>query len=376
MESNQVENPKARNEKAYKFFESIGSPKYVCAPMVEQSELSFRMLTRKYGATLCYTPMLHSRLTVESKGYLAANFSTCPEDRPLVVQFCANDPELLLQAAMKVQDSCDAVDLNFGCPQGIARKGHYGSFLLEEPELVFALVKKLADNLKIPVFCKIRVLPDREKTFNLVRGIQNAGCSLLTVHGRTKEQNKHLVGAADWDIIRDIKALVNIPVLANGGIHVFEDIQRCLDYTKADGVMSAESLLENPALFSGQVHDLDRLAREYVELWKRYDSNNKSFLKPHLFKILYKGLDQNTDLRDRMGAAKSEEDCLSIIDELTERRKHVPLKDKFGWYERYQKKELTPMPVEEEAGKKREEPSESITEKKEGEEPTKQVKVD
>lgn len=125
-----------RIKKAWEFFESIGKPKYICAPMVDQSELSFRMLCRNHGTQLCYTPMLHSRLTVEDKTYLSVNFSTCKEDRPLVVQFCGNDPDTLLQACQKVEDKCDAVDINFGCPQGIAKRGNYGSFLLEKPDLV------------------------------------------------------------------------------------------------------------------------------------------------------------------------------------------------------------------------------------------------
>jgi tRNA-dihydrouridine synthase 1 len=73
---------------------------------------------------------------VEDKNYIKNNFSTCKEDRPLVVQFCGNDPDTLLEACRKVERDCDAVDINFGCPQGIARKGMYGSFLLDKPALV------------------------------------------------------------------------------------------------------------------------------------------------------------------------------------------------------------------------------------------------
>lgn len=170
----------------------------------------------------------------------------------------------------------------------------------------------------------------------LVKGIQDAGCWLLTVHGRTKEQNKHLVGACDWDMIRDIKKTLKIPVFANGGIHKFEDVTRCLEYTGVDGVMSAESLLENPALFSGEVKCLDRMAEEYLENWQKYDAENSKFLKPHLFKILHKGLMEHTDLRERLGSAKSVEDCRKIVQDLKERRKDLPLTEKFGWYERYQ----------------------------------------
>ena len=198
------------------------------------------------------------------------------------------------------------------------------------------MVKKLADNLKIPVCCKIRILPEREKTLALVKGIEEAGCSILTVHGRTKEQNKHTMGSCDWEIIKTIKETVKIPVFANGGIHKFNDIVRCFEQTGVDGVMSAESLLENPALFSGEVYDLDDLALEYYNMWKKYDSNNPAYLKPHLFKIMHKGLSEHTDLRDKLGSAHKEEEIVKIVIELKERRKTTPKEQKFGWYERYQ----------------------------------------
>ena len=233
-------------------------------------------------------------------------------------------------------------------------------------------MKKLAENLKVPVCCKIRILPDKEKTMALVRGIEDAGCSILTVHGRTKEQNKHLMGTCDWQIIKEIKQTLQIPVFANGGIHKFADVERCLKETGVDGVMSAESLLENPALFSGEVHDLDDLALEYIEHWKKYDSQTPRFLKPHLFKILHKGLQDNVDLRERLSAAKTPEECQEITEELRKRRKDLSKSDKFGWYERYQsyappkdqKKEKPagekrdeepklPEPAEEEKGEKK-----------------------
>lgn len=207
------------------------------------------------------------------------------------------------------------------------------------------MVRNLAQNLKVPVLCKIRILPDREKTMELVKGLEASGCTLLTVHGRTKEQNKHFVGAADWDIIRDIRKEIKIPMFANGGIHKFEDVQKCLDHTGVQGVMSAEALLENPALFSGEVKCLDDLALEYIDLWEKYDKETPRYLKPHLFKILHKGLTEHTDLRDKLGSAKGAADCRDIVRELKDRRKEVKFEDKFGWYERYQNfKPMTDLP--------------------------------
>ena len=146
----------------YAFYKRIGRPKYLVAPMVDQSELPYRMLTRKYGAQLCYTPMFHARLFSTDPKYRANMFTPCPEDRPLTVQFCANDPDILLAAAKLVENDCDAVDINLGCPQGIAKKGNYGSFLLEKKELIVSMVSKLHAELAVPVTCKIRCLPTEE----------------------------------------------------------------------------------------------------------------------------------------------------------------------------------------------------------------------
>ena len=129
----------------------MGEPKWHVAPMVDASELAFRMLCRKYGATCAYTPMMHARLFNETEKYRKEQFTTCAEDRPLLAQFCANDPQVLLSAARHVEAHCDAVDINLGCPQRIARRGNYGSFLMEDLETVRKMVYTLATELSIPV---------------------------------------------------------------------------------------------------------------------------------------------------------------------------------------------------------------------------------
>ena len=107
--------------------------RYVLAPMVGGSELPFRMMTRQYGTQLCYTPMIYSGPFSRDQAYREAaenGFQTCPEDRPLVVHFCGNDPEVLLQAAKHVEHLVDAIDLNLGCPQRVAHAEHFGSLAL------------------------------------------------------------------------------------------------------------------------------------------------------------------------------------------------------------------------------------------------------
>ena len=181
-------------------------------------------------------------------------------DRPLTVQFCANDPKEILQAAKYVQPFCDAVDLNLGCPQGIAKRGRYGAFLQEDQDLICSIISTLACELNIPVTAKIRILETREKTLTYAKRVLEAGASILTVHGRQREQKGHKTGLADWSVIRYLRD--NLPsetvLFANGNILRHGDIARCLAVTGADGVMSAEGNLHDPTIFAdAPPEDLD-----------------------------------------------------------------------------------------------------------------------
>lgn len=247
--------------KPYEFWDKIGRPKKIVAPMVDHSDLAYRMMTRKYGADLVYTQMLNANSFVMSKEFSENNFTTCPEDRPLIAQFAGHDPDVLLAAAQRVEDVCDAVDINLGCPQGIAKRGRYGAFLMEELDLLDAMVRKLATNLKIPVTCKTRIYKDFDRSIRLCETLVNAGASMLTIHGRTREEKGQLVRDCDWDMIRRIKEhfakrAIPVPVVANGGIECLDDVYRCIEVTGCDGVMSSEAILENPALYTRSLNSM------------------------------------------------------------------------------------------------------------------------
>ncbi|KAL8818875.1 MAG: hypothetical protein Q9191_007844 [Dirinaria sp. TL-2023a] len=267
--------------------------------LTDQSEFAWRMLTRSYLSPesskdlLAYTPMLHGRLFTETAKFRNHHFqpvrsglATVPgpddcapqnlhldghptHDRPLFVQFCANSPDEFLEAALYVQPFCDAVDLNLGCPQGIARKGHYGAFLQEDWNLIYNLINKLHHKLDIPVTAKMRILETKEKTLEYAKVILSAGASIITVHGRQREQKGHNTGLADWSVLRYLRD--HLPpetvIFANGNILKHEDISRCLEETGADGVMSAEGNLCDPGIFA----EPPAVGNEGREYWRGRD---------------------------------------------------------------------------------------------------------
>jgi tRNA-dihydrouridine synthase 1 len=216
--------------------------------------------------------MLHSRLFKQTARFRDAHFQPTRDslvsqnasssepwldgnpriDRPLFVQFCSNDPDDFLDAARYVAPYCDAVDLNLGCPQGIARSGNYGAFLQEDWSLIYKLINKLHRELSIPVTAKFRILDDKEQTLEYAKMILSAGASIITVHARRREQKGHNMGIADWSYIKYLRD--NLPpetvIFANGNILNRDDLQPCLDATGADAVMSADGNLSDPTIFA------------------------------------------------------------------------------------------------------------------------------
>ncbi|CAH2086423.1 unnamed protein product [Euphydryas editha] len=299
------------------WFARIGRPRFVVAPMVDASELAWRLLCRRHGATLCYTPMLHSNVFTKDAKYRKENFPTSPEDRPLIVQFCGNNPETMAAAAKLVEKDCDAIDINLGCPQSIAKRGRYGAFLQDDWLLLSQIVNAMSNAVSVPITCKVRIFESIEKSVKYALMLQESGCKLLTVHGRTREQKGPLTGIASWQHIKAIREAISIPMFANGNIQCLQDVHRCLDYTNVDGVMSAEGNLTNPAIFEGINPVSWEIALEYLDIVEQYPCPT-SFIRGHLFKIFHKVFtyETNNEERQLLATAQNLEDfkkvCIKI----------------------------------------------------------------
>lgn len=304
------------------------------APMVDGSELAFRMLCREHGAATAYSPM------VRAGQILASPLPPpCTEDRPLVVQLCGNEPSTLGQAVRALishyGQHLDGVDLNLGCPQQIAEKERIGAFLAEgEPELAVACVRAMAEAAGAGgprISCKIRLVQScddvvsvSEATLAFAQRLQAAGCGLLVVHCRQRTA-KH-GGAVDLDTARALVSGLRIPVVINGGIRSVEDAQATLSVTGAHAVMVAQGFLQNPRMMLAEQSSSHRdaahavaLASEYLDFAERYPPPASSYVRKHLRWILryqlMEGavLDQNSngDVQSE-GGSKGEGACVLV----------------------------------------------------------------
>ncbi|CAD5208643.1 unnamed protein product [Bursaphelenchus xylophilus] len=292
--------------------------KNIVAPMVDQSELAFRILLRNHGAHLCYTPMIHAQLFVSNFTYRRQSLSTIPSDRPLIVQFCANDPDVFLDACRLVEGYCDGVDLNLGCPQVVAKRGQYGSFLQEKQDLIRRMVEKVHKHCRLPLSVKIRCLDTVERTLAYAKMCEDAGASMLTIHGRRREQRGVETGVADWTRIKAVAEHLDIPVIANGNIQMPGDVERCIRETGADAVMSAEGILSNPFLFEGVLKPGFEVAKEYLELADKYKASTAT-IRAHVFRMCHYGFLKYPDLRDRNSYVVSLPEFREVVAELERR---------------------------------------------------------
>lgn len=219
-------------------------------PMAGVTDLPFRVLCREQGAGLVCMEMVSAKAVLYGNRNTKELLAVSPLERPVSLQLFGSDPEILAEIAARLEDGpYDILDLNMGCPVPKVVKNGEGSALMKNPVLAERILSSMVKAVKKPVTVKIRKGFDDHSVnaVELAKIAEACGVAAVAVHGRTREQ--YYSGKADWEIIRQVKEAVSIPVIGNGDVHSPEAAKKLLEETGCDGVMVARGARGNPWIF-------------------------------------------------------------------------------------------------------------------------------
>lgn len=220
------------------------------APMAGVTDLAFRKICKECGAGLVEAEMVSAKAIFYGDDKTISMLNTDDEKRPISMQIFGNEPDVMAHAAEFLNDKTDIIDINMGCPAPKVVKNGDGSKLLLDLDLVSEIVKSVVAVSKVPVTVKIRKGWDDDHivAVEAAKCIEAAGASAITVHGRTRSQ--YYSGVADWDIIRQVKENVSIPVIGNGDVVDGKSAEELFSKTGVDGIMIGRATLGNPWIFN------------------------------------------------------------------------------------------------------------------------------
>ncbi|MGN0434469.1 MAG: tRNA dihydrouridine synthase DusB [Bilifractor sp.] len=230
----------------------------ILGPMAGVTDLPFRVLCHEQGAGLVCTEMVSAKAILYKNRNTQALMRTDPTEHPVSLQLFGSDPDSVSEAAAMIEDlPFEILDFNMGCPVPKVVNNMEGSALMKDPKRGAAIISAVVKKIRKPVTVKIR------KGFNLdsvnavevAKRMEDAGVSAITVHGRTREQ--YYSGEADWEIIRQVKDAVSIPVIGNGDVDSPRKAEKMMRETGVDGVMIARAARGNPWIFRQVIHYLE-----------------------------------------------------------------------------------------------------------------------
>ncbi len=229
----------------------------ILAPMAGVTDLPFRLLCKEQGAGLICTEMISAKAIHFKNKNTESLMEIDERERPVSLQLFGSDPDLMADIAAQIDHrNFDILDINMGCPVPKVVNNGEGSALMKNPRLVHEIIRKVSGAIKKPVTVKFRkgFTEDCVNAVEIARIAQDAGAAAVAVHGRTREQ--YYSGKADWDIIRQVKEAVSIPVIGNGDVDSPEKAKQMQQETGCDGIMIGRAVRGNPWLFSRILHYL------------------------------------------------------------------------------------------------------------------------
>lgn len=308
----------------------------VLAPMAGISTPAFMKIAEEMGVGLVYTELISSEAIVRDNKKTFDMLKGIENiDIPLAVQLFGSDPDTLARSAKIIVDNydIDIIDINMGCPvPKVAVRSEAGSALLKDPQKVFDIVKSVAESVDIPVTVKIRSGWD-EKHINAVeiaKICEKAGAKAIAVHGRTRAQG--YTGKSNWNVIRDVKQAVSIPVIGNGDVTSVETFKAMLEATRCDAVMIGRGILGNPWLIKEIIAEKENktfvapsfkdkleMIKKHYELLLKDKPEKLALLEIRSHAIWYlKGLKGSAEIKNKICASKSSKEIFSILEEYSD----------------------------------------------------------
>ena len=227
------------------------------APMAGVTDITFRSICKAYGAAMVYSEMVSAKALHYNDRKTAELMQIAADERPCVVQLFGSEPDIIAEAIPKVIETAhpEIIDINMGCPTPKIVNNGDGCALMKNPDLIGKIMRAAVDASSVPVTAKIRKGWDDESinAVEIAQILEENGAAAVAVHGRTREE--FYSGKADWDIIKEVKAAVKIPVIGNGDIFIAADAKNMLDYTGCDAVMLGRGAQGNPFIFA-QINEL------------------------------------------------------------------------------------------------------------------------
>ena len=307
---------------------------YILAPMAGVTDLPFRLLCKEQGAGLLCMEMVSAKAIQYNNKNTKALLEIHPEELPVSLQLFGSDPDVISEIAKRIEElPFSILDINMGCPVPKIVKNGEGSALMKNPKLVYEIVRKTARAIQKPVTVKIRKGFDDTciNAVEIAKIIEDAGGKAVAVHGRTREQ--YYSGKADWDIIRQVKEAVSIPVIGNGDVVSGESAIAIQKETGCDGVMIGRGAQGNPWIFS-ELLEYERTGK--MPLRPSVEAIKKMMIRHAQLQMQYKGeylgiremrkhvswytsgLPNSAKLRDEINRVESYEELEQLLEERLE----------------------------------------------------------
>lgn len=303
----------------------------VLAPMAGICNSAFRRIAKEMGAGLIYAEMVSDKALLYKSKKTEDMLYMKDEERPISQQIFGSDKESFVEAAKMVCEKMhpDIIDINMGCPvPKVAVSAQAGAALLKNPDKVYEIVKSVVEAVSIPVTVKIRSGWDKNSinAIEIAKVCERAGASAICVHPRTRSQRYE--GLSDWNIIKEVKESISIPVIGNGDIRNVDDAKRMIELTNCDAVMIGRGVLGNPWLIRDIVNYLEDGALpkviskdEKIDMCIKHMNYLLSFkdektavleMRSHIAWYL-KGLDGVNEVKREIFKATTEKDVLEIL---------------------------------------------------------------